>query len=144
LSGIFEVDGMAANGFHALNEKDRRESATRNLVRDVPVVLLNADSPELFCQICVAQIPTFQLGLEQPFDERLPVLDSGRHADSPNLMTKPPYTMVLSLAMTIGPFFPLPIFSFPSGKTVRDSTPLSIRTVREVAAVKFAGFKIRE
>jgi hypothetical protein len=85
-SVVFKVDCLAADGFHALNEKHSREATAPDFVRNVAAVLFDANRREFFCQIGVAEVPTLELGFQKPFDLSLPIPTFRRHDESSESM----------------------------------------------------------
>jgi hypothetical protein len=44
---VLKVDCLATDGFHALNEENGPEATSPDLVRNVPLIVLDADGREL-------------------------------------------------------------------------------------------------
>lgn len=77
------MESVNTDRLHALNEEYGTEASAPNLVRDVALVVLDADHCELGRQVRIAQISALQFALQKPLDPSLPILALGRHDESP-------------------------------------------------------------
>ncbi len=77
------MDGTAPYRRHALNEENGRKAPPGDLIRDVPLIVLDADGGQLLCQVGIAQVPPLQFGLEDALHESLPIPAFGRHWPHP-------------------------------------------------------------
>ena len=72
------MDGLAADGFHALEKENGAEAASPDLVVYVPAVLSDADGRELVGQIGITDVALFELCLERTLNTSLPISYSHR------------------------------------------------------------------
>jgi hypothetical protein len=85
---------MTAYRHQALDEKDSRKAASRDLVSHIRLCVFDADLRQFHDQILLAHMPALQLGLEDALNMGSPV---SFHGISSEKMHMPSYSMLLSL-----------------------------------------------